>query len=51
MNGEFHNESGPAVEKWNDKGELFLQSFYVNGAKLSEEEFIARVLTKSARKQ
>jgi hypothetical protein len=30
---------------------LFRQVFYINGVQLSEEKFMARVLTKSARKQ
>jgi len=40
VNGVPHNVSGPAFEWWK-RGSLVRREFWVNGKKMSEEEFLA----------
>lgn len=51
IHGVWHNTCGPAIELWDCEGNLEIQDFWIDGQKLTEEEFLSLQPTKSALKR
>jgi hypothetical protein len=51
VHGKRHNACGPAIEWWNSRGCCTHREFWVHGEKMTEDEFLALQMTKSAAKQ
>lgn len=47
--GNYHNESGPAIVEKNKDGAVRACHFYVDGVRLTKEEFLARHISEPAR--
>ena len=42
INGKVHTPIGPAIRKWNNAGQLIMEDYWIDGNKLSKEQFNAR---------
>lgn len=42
LNEKRHKEDGPAVQCWNDDGQLKYQGYWLNGTPISKDDFLAR---------